>query len=326
MRGLLRPIMIPLLRRRPDEVDRAARHFSLLRAEGKELVASVGRSFLGGYHAMLGARELGELSVAGAAIDRHVRPFFFEGAAMGYLPRAYYTRGAAPERAEAELLALDQRFRYLYYVGLGFWYGFRHKYRPAALEALARHVDPFYFPLCYDGLGFKIGFFDYPGRPALREVLLRAPADRRPEIYQGFGRALFFVCMDDEDRFQREKAATSEAYRSDLESGRSLAFGFTGLRRAERLVPFLAAAADEGELGSRLLGVTWALTARELNDPDYFVECLRTLPPAERELLRALPQRCREALGRSASYREWRMKTKDGVMEAYAAFAEVRRR
>lgn len=325
MRHVLRPILLPLLRRHPDEVLKQARHFSVESRDGLDLVASVGRAFLGGYHAMLTARALGEVSVAGLSVEPRYRPFFFEGAAMGYLPRAYFTNGSGPDRVEADLLAIDPRFRYLYDVGLGFWFGFRHPGRPGALEALAPHLDPFYFPLCYDGFGFKVGFFDFPRRRAARKILDRAPAGRRAQIYQGFGRALFFVCMEDESRFQREKAGVPAEHRSDVESGRSLAFAFTGLNRPERILVYLAEARNDDERGSRLLGVTWALAAREMNDPDYFERCVASLAPAEQALLRLLPQRCREALSLSASYEEWRMKTKDAVLLAYAASEGVRR-
>lgn len=326
MRQFLRPILLPVLRRRPDEVEKQARHFSLAGPEGKELVAGVGRAFLGGYHAMLEARSLSDVSVVAASVERHYRPFFFEGAAMGYLPRRYFTADVGRDRIEADLLAIDPRFLYLYYVGLGFWYGFRHPRRPGALETLAARLDPFYFPLCYDGLGFKIGFFDVPARPARRKLLEKAPAHRQAPIYQGFGRALFFVCMNDEDRFKREKTQAPAAYRNDLEAGRALAFAFTGLRRPERILLHFSGASDGDELGSRLLGATWALTAREMNDSDYFLECVGLLPPAEQALLRLLPQRCREALSRSSSYEEWRTKTKDAVVSEYASFEAAHRR
>lgn len=326
MRRLLRPFLLPVLRRAPDEVEKAARHFSAESREGVELVAGVGRAFLGGYHAMLEARTLEDVAVAGLTVTSHYRPFFFEGAAMGYLPRAYFTEGAGPHRVEADLLAMDSRFRYLYYVGLGFWIGFRHPRRPDALEALAPHLDPIYVPLGYDGFGFKLGFFDFPARPDVRAILERAPASRAAAIYQGFGRALFFVCMEDESRFQREKAAVPGERRNDVESGRSLALAFTGLRQPERILLHLADASDDDELGHRLLGVTWALTAREMNDREYFEQCLAGLPPAKQELLRVLPQRCLAALALSASYEEWRTKTKDAVVSAYAASEEVARR
>jgi hypothetical protein len=323
MRRVFRPILLPFLRRDPREVDTQARLFSVGTPEGRELVSRVGRAFLGGYHTMLAASSLGAVSAEGQAVEPHYRPFFFEGAAMGYLPRAYFTSGAGRKRVASDLLEMDPRFLYLYYVGLGFWFGFRHRARPGAIEGLAPDLDPFYVPLCYDGFGFKVGFFDFPGRPEARKVLSQAPAHRRAAIYQGFGRALFFVCMDDEDRFRRAKSDAPAEHRDDVESGRSLAVAFTGIRQPERILSHLADASDHHEQALRLLGVTWALTAREMNDADYFERCLASLLPGQRALLALLPQRCREALAVSVNYEEWRRKTKDAAVAAYAASEEV---
>ena len=326
MRRALRPLLIPLLRRRPDEVERAAEHFSVDSRPGRDLVAGVGRAFLGGYHAMLEARTLGAVAASGLSVASHFRPFFFEGAAMGYLPRATFTPGTGRQRVEADLLAMDARFLYLYYVGLGFWYGFRHPGRPGALEALAPHLDPFYAPLCYDGFGFKLGFFDHPKRKEAAAILARAPAHRASAIYQGFGRALFFVCMEDATRWERERASVPAERRNDLESGRSLALAFTGISQPETILHHLAGAASDEEREQRLLGVTWALTAREMNDPPYFDDCLRGLPPPHQALLRRLPRECREARESSAGYDDWRMKTRERVASAYVASREVSRR
>lgn len=326
MRRVLRPLLIPMLRRAPDEVERAARHFSVKSQPGRDLVAGVGRAFLGGYHAMLEARTLEAVSASGRSVEPHFRPFFFEGAAMGYLPRAYFTPGLGSHRVEADLLAMDARFLYLYYVGLGFWYAFRHPGRPGALEDLAPHLDPFYVPLCYDGFGFKLGFFDYPKRNEAAAILLRAPENRASAIYQGFGRALFFVCMEEEGRFERERAALPPERRNDLETGRSLALAFTGISQPEKILRHLAGAASDDERALRLLGVTWALTAREMNDPAYFDDCLRGLPPAHGDLLRRLPRECREARASAGGYEDWQAKTCERVESAYASSAEVSRR
>ena len=43
---------------------------------------------------------------------------------------------------ELLLLGLAPGFLYLYHVGLGFWFGFRHPRRPESLRALADHTDP----------------------------------------------------------------------------------------------------------------------------------------------------------------------------------------
>ena len=326
MRGILKPILHPILRRNPAEVERQARHFHIGSAEGRSLVAKVGDAFFRGYNTMLDASSAQDVSAQGQKVEPHFRPFFFEGAAMGYLPRSYFTAGAGRKTVERDLLAMNPRFRYLYYVGLGFWFGFRHRRKPAALEALAPDLTALYFPLCYDGFGFKVGFFDFPRRPSARDLLGRAPVERRAFLYQGFGRALFFVFLDDPAGFEREKAEAPEAHRDDIELGRSLAVAFTGTNRPDRILAYLAAARDARERAARLLGVTWALTAREMNDPEYFEECVGRASTGEQKLLRLLPALCREALGRSHSYAEWQGRTQAAAVEAYAGGTEVKER
>ena len=49
MRGILRPLLLPFLRRNPNEVAKQSRLFRVDSAEGRELVAEVGRAFLGVY-------------------------------------------------------------------------------------------------------------------------------------------------------------------------------------------------------------------------------------------------------------------------------------
>jgi hypothetical protein len=88
----------------------------------------------------------------------------------------------------------------------------------------------------------------------------------------------------------------------------------------------VSAAGDDGLRAERLLGVTWALTARAMNDPAYFEQCLASLPPPHRALLRLLPQRCLEARDAAAGYAEWRAVTKGRAASAYAESFGVGRR
>jgi hypothetical protein len=210
-------------------------------------------------------------------------------------------------------------FRYLYYVGLGFWLAMRHPRRPLAIERLGEHLNPMYVPLCYDGFGFKVGFFDYPGRPEARRLLDRCPAERRAAIYQGFGRALFFVHMDDEAAFRRERDAAGGEHREDMELGRSLALAFTSVDRPEIIAAHVAAAPDEADLRARLTGVTWALTARAMNDAIYFRRCVESAPAEWSDLMPRLPALCRKALSESRTYAEWQSRTRTAVSDAYAA-------
>jgi hypothetical protein len=306
------------LERDPGEVARRAAGFAIAGEGGRRLVARLGEAFINGYNAMLRQGGLRGVREQGERVDTKFRPFFFEGAAMGYLPRGYMVRGCTARSAERDLLEMHPAFRYLYYVGLGFWFGIRHPRRPETLETLRPHIDPLYLPLCYDGFGFKVGFFDFPKNPQARIRLERCPAERRAAAHQGFGRALFFVFMDDERGFRRERDRRPE-HRDDIECGRSLALGFTGLDRPTTLADHLAAARGKGELEARLTGIAWALTARDMNDADYLRRCLGAAPrPWDRFLLR-LPGLCRQALIESGSYREWQARTRHAASEAHAA-------
>jgi len=310
-------LLLPLLRRDDGEIAKRAAGFRIDDAAGRALVSDLGSAFLRGFNAMLELPGLRDVTEEGARVPVHFRPFYFEGAAMGYLPRGYYTRRFTAEQAERDLLGLDGAFLYLYYVGLGFWYGMRYPRRPDRLEGLARHLDPLYFPLCYDGFGFKVGFFDFPTRSSAMRVLERCPESRRPYIHQGFGRSLFFVYMNDPVGFASVKSALPDERRWDLEFGRSLAQGFTGIDRPRVLAEYLSTAADEVELSARLPGLTWALAARRMNDPEYFAECLGKADAPDRMLLEQLTDLCETALTESSDYGDWQSRTRDATVERY---------
>lgn len=312
-----RRLALRLLRRDPGEIERLATSFRIATGQGRELVASVGRTFLGGYNAMLGAESLAQVAEQGRRVAPHWRPFFFEGAAMGYLPRGYHERSCCAARAERDLAGLDPRFRYLYYVGLGFWFGFRHARRPERLERLAAHLDALYYPLCFDGWGFKLGFFDYPRRPGVVRRLERASGIAGAALHQGFGRAMFFAYMDDPQGFRDLAGRLPPARRAELECGRALALGFTGIDRPEALVAHLDEARGTEELGARLTGIAWALAAREMNDPDYFRDCLAGAGAAEAAWLERLPALCELARAEAASYGDWQSRTREAARQWY---------
>ncbi len=315
--GPLAPLLARLLRRDPREVERRARRFAIRTVEGSRLVARLGEAFLEGFNVTLLARDLAQVRRRGQEVEAHFRPFFFEGAAMGYLPRAWLRGEDGPARAERDLLEMDPAFRYLYYVGLGVWRGIRHPRRARSLERLAPHLDPIYLPLCADGFGFKAAFFGAPSAARLQALARRCPEPLRPALRQGFGRALYFVHMHDEEAFRRTQAALPADQRPDLAFGRALALGFTGVDRPQLLMEHVASAPDAADRGARLTGITWALTARRTTDADYLAQCLRAASPADRELLERLPMLCAAALEESASYAQWQERTLAAALRAH---------
>ncbi len=316
--GIRRRIARILLRQPTDAIERAARRFSMGDPNDRARLSRLGSAFLSGYHTMLDADSV-EAGFSGlTGIPAYERPFWAEGAAMALPARSYFDRSVSPVVFGATLDRYVSGFLYLGYVGLGFWFGFRHPRAPSRIKRdLAPWLDPLYLPLCYDGWGFKLGFFDWPARPGVVRRLDRCPQEYRSAAWQGFGRALYFVLRDDEARFAALATDDQQAY--DLESGRSLALAFTRVDQPDAIARHLDAAEDERRLEARLVGTAWALTARYRGDRDYLEECLGGLAEPWRARLSSLPETTLAAERRAVSYSDWRERT------ARDAVARIRR-
>lgn len=321
-----KPLVTRLLRRHPEEVTRRARRFAITDGVERAGLERLGRAFLLGYHAMLDGESLLDVAAGGAGIAVHERPFYFEGAAMGYLPRSLFDRERHPERALDDLLAMGPGYRYLYYVGLGFWYGFRHPRRPERLLELCAQLEPLHAPLTFDGWGFKLAFFDRLDPAAFARRLARCPASVRPAAVQGYGRAHFFVSRDDAQGLRTVAEGLPEPYRLDLEAGCALARGFTAMDRPERIVAHVAEADGDERRKARLLGVAWAMAARKMCAPEYFEACLERAAEPQRELLRRLPELCAEAESGARDYGDWRERTAAAAIELWPVYANSPRR
>lgn len=317
-RRFVAPLLRSLLRRPPGEIARRSAGFALRQPEDRERLDRLGAAFIAGYNAMLRDAPLRDIAAEGGAVAARERPFFFEGAAMGYLPRGWLDGRASARHAQADLLGMHPAYLYLYYVGLGFWHALRYPRRPESIEAMRDHLDPVLLPLCYDGFGFKVGFFDALRRPEARRVLERCPPGRRAAAEQGFGRALFFVHRDDEPAFRRAADAMEGRHRLDLETGRSLALAFSGVDRPAAMAAHVAAAGDVSLRRARLTGVTWALAARAMTDAGYFARCVDDAPPDWKPLMRDLPALCEAARGGARDYADWQVRTADAALAAWS--------
>jgi hypothetical protein len=83
--------------------------------------------------------------------------------------------------------------------------------------------------------------------------------------------------------------------------------------RPEALLDYIASAADESLRVERWLGVTWALTARRMNDEAYFERCLSNAGASARLALSALPDLCDSARNGARSYAEWQDRTRSAL-------------
>ncbi|WP_026314116.1 DUF1702 family protein [Actinomadura flavalba] len=212
------------------------RGFHVKNEASKELLETVGKSFLTGYAA---AVEQPTTAAAAAQLDQlpeRFRGFAFEGAAMGYA-----VVGSMPfsgrRNLDTFLAEEGEPHLYMAYVGIG-W----------AMARLPRmlwpknELDPLLRWLVLDGYGFHQAYFKTAAyvRGGRRDTALRWP-DGRPHPYgpnaldQGIGRALWFVGGTDPDVVAGLIESLEPARRPDLYSGAGLAATY-------------AAGAEESEL------------------------------------------------------------------------------
>jgi hypothetical protein len=200
-----------------------------------------------------------------------LQPFAHEGGAMGYTLRRLFRYD--PRHFEHTVVRPRPEFRYLYYVGLGFWSGIR-KHGPAQLERIAGRLDLLHGYLVFDGYGFARTFFKSRTNPAVFDELNSLPGYARNAAYQGVGRALYFLHMGDVTQLLASLAQLGP-HSTDAAAGVGLAAVFVHpdrLDAARRLAEQMPAAWRP----HYHLGMCFGLKARSIND---LAELERNLAP-----------------------------------------------
>jgi hypothetical protein len=279
----------------------------LVSPEHQPRIDAVLSAFAGGFNAMIALPSASGWERYCARLPTLCQPFAHEGASMGYTLRRLFRFD--PADFERRTVSRHPQFRYLYYVGLGFWSGMRN-HDGQRLARVVAGLDPLHGALCYDGYGFKHGFFDYPKDPAALRRLDSLDGYARSVAYQGVGRSLFFYYMREPDVLI-EHIDRLGGHAPDAASGAGLAAVFIfhdrldiALEAAGRLP-----AAWQSDVH---LGMCFGLKARSINDPARFERDVDTLPPAGAAAARAAIRECDRveaevrADGAADGYRRWR--------------------
>lgn len=269
-------------------------------------------SFTDGFNTAISARTLA--SVRRRCDGRPVlyRPFAHEGLAMGYTLRRMFRY--QPADFEDRIVCVRPEFRYLYYVGLGFWSGMRN-HSPGRLARVVRGLDPVLSPLCYDGYGFKRAFFDYPKNPDVFSALDELEGFARNAAYQGVGRALVFRFLDRPDVLIEHVDRLGDCA-PDAAAGVGLAIAFIFADQLQRARELAIRLPDHWHDHVHL-GMCFGLNARAMNDAERFRRNVRIMPEPVQEAIFASVRECdrMELLVRADNkedgYRRWR----DGVRE-----------
>jgi hypothetical protein len=249
----------------------------------RQRLEGVSRTFLAGYHAALAEDGEGEELTArleGAAEERWLRGFAFEGAGFGFAVRDVLSPWRRTGRLGRFLGGAGSAYVHLVHVGAG-WAIPRAR---VPWGWLRRRLDPELAWLAIDGYGFHEGFFRYAERVGRGRWPRRVSGYARSAFDQGLGRCLWFGEVAEPERIARRIEGLAPARRNDLWSGVGLAATYAGGVGAEGLERLAELAGPyRWALGQ---GSTFAATARRLDAsvaPEHDVACtiLCGLPAAE---------------------------------------------
>lgn len=292
---------------RPGRMTAAALRLDIQDQGDARRVDAILRSFITAFNKAIAAPGAEAWMTYCSSLPALFQPFAHEGGAMGYTLRRLFRFD--PKHFEQTIVRPRPEFRYLYYVGLGFWSGLR-RHSPAKLAKIVRHLDPLHGYLVYDGYGFARMFFESRKNPQVLRELDRLHGYARNAAYQGVGRALYFLYMGNESRLITEIEKLHE-HAPDAAAGVGLAAVFVNPDRlsvAQRFGRAMPAA-----LRAHFhLGMCFGLKARSINQLDEFEANVARLPEDVQHAIWASIRECDrvELLVRAENgidpYRRWR--------------------
>jgi hypothetical protein len=189
-------------------------------------------------------------------IDKDMRGFAFEGAAMG-LAVADFFMFWQPSKVKAFLSGPAQEYDFLVHVGVG-WAIARLKMN---VDKALSNLDPLIGWLAIDGYGFHEGFFSFPKYVDQHFLPSHISGYVARAFDQGLGRSIWFVEGADIEKIPKTVSAFPEHRHADLWSGVGLACAYAGIRDKQELEKLKSAA---GKYKANLAqGAIFAAMARQ---------------------------------------------------------------
>ena len=207
------------------EADFARRGFHCSRPEVRERLEYVGNTFLGGYHAVLQARNDAELVDKLETVEPLYRGFAYEGAAMALaLLDGITLRGRCLQHF---ISGAGRHHVYMLHVGAG-WACARLPWLRLRMDSAISKYDRVLRWLAVDGYGFHEGYFHH--RKVITEGKLpsRLSETARHVFIQGLGRSLWFVHGADVLEISQTISGFHPEFRGDAWSGAGLACAYAG--------------------------------------------------------------------------------------------------
>lgn len=270
--------------------------FRLSEEESRSRVAAIIEAFFTGYNAAVAGQPPAAIRARLRALPPLLHPFAFEGSGMGRGARALLRPGLGLRRFEEFIDAVNPGYRFMFYIGLGVWSGFRGP--RFAVRAAGSIGEPKYGGLVYDGFGFKTGFFHRVRDAGAHAVFERLPAAALPHAYQGFGRSLWFVFRDDMPGLRAALDALPAPGRAAAVVGVGLAVAFTQVDRLDTALATL----DRFPAAERLAlerGLRLALFVRDMPGDGFLRQSIESCAAEPAEILRAHLEFARQAYART---------------------------
>ncbi|MBV9822731.1 MAG: DUF1702 family protein [Actinobacteria bacterium] len=236
LRALRRRILTPNMSATKLDV----RGFNVKDAESKQLLETVGATFLTGYGDAVESRTVAECEQRLERIPERFRGFAYEGAAMGYAILDGLPFGSTSHVSKF-LAGEGRKHAYMSYIGVGWAMARLPRFRWSKFTV----ADPLMRWLVLDGYGFHQAYFateKYVTRQ-YQEPEFPWPV-QGPQWYanhaidQGIGRAVWFVGGTEAELVASMIEKFPESRQPDLWSGAGLAATYAGGAGAEELEAF----------------------------------------------------------------------------------------
>jgi len=235
-RALRRRILTPNLSATKLDV----RGFHEKDAASKELLETVGATFLTGYGAAVEARTTAQCEQRLEQAPPQFRGFAYEGAAMGYAVLDGLPVGGN-DHVSAFLAGRGSQHAYMAYIGVGWAMARLPRFRWSRITV----ADPLMRWLVLDGFGFHQAYFktDSYVIGQYQEPEFPWPAEGQQwyanhAIDQGIGRALWFVGGTEAELVASMIENFPQSRQPDLWSGAGLAATYAGGAGEEELLAF----------------------------------------------------------------------------------------
>lgn len=235
-RALRRRILTPNLSATKLEV----RGFHEKDAASKQLLETVGATFLTGYGAAVEARTTARCEQRLEQVPPQFRGFAYEGAAMGYAVLDGLPVGGS-DHVSAFLAGRGSQHAYMAYIGVGWAMARLPRFRWSRITV----ADPLMRWLVLDGFGFHQAYFktDKYITGQYQEPEFPWPAEGQQwyanhAIDQGIGRALWFVGGTDAELVASLIEKFPQSRQPDLWSGAGLAATYAGGSGEDELLAF----------------------------------------------------------------------------------------